>query len=671
MKLKTNARRNALDGPFTAIARAQSRSWKVNIVASGSVLATDGNTIYFPWNSDDIDTIPFNVLNGYLDHEVGHIAEEREHAIDGRETPLEIAKRQTNITKRMLLNVYEDIRMEIKRGKIYPGVAANLKASNEHSVGTFIKRFGDGDGMEKANFWHTLGCGIIFAARELDTFWLPEQYAPFMEMLQPEIEESRHVVWAQDSMELVERTFEKVRELAKDIEDWMEKKTALKKEEKGESESSDTKGKSESDTKDEGGVGGPSEDGSDDATAEDGDGASDSAEGGDQEVGEGEESASGVEGGVRRGDNAEGDTSFGSPSTSAEDTKEDMSEGKEEVPCDGAEKAAEITAGAFQDADTDDIMCEGKKEIEKASEDLSTLRGGYNPCPSALEADQWIVPKKGEEAIYNQIKKQVQQQISALRSKLIHIIRSRAISREQYEQDNGKLDTSSLYRLRLGSKQVFSKTVSGQMLDTAVTVLVDLSGSMGDSNFAYSRACYARMTAVALAETFESINVPFEIIGFHNSYDIPFKPDRSGAFVNRLPFEYHVYKSFEEVHRSVRCRLVGITGRQENADGEAIVGVARRLVVRPESRKLMFVISDGKPVCPGLSDEVGSRHLIDSIKKVRGAGIILFGIGVQHLDIVRYYGVEHSICVDKLDKMAENIFKVVRSVLIAGLKKVA
>ena len=146
----TSKRRNALDGPFTAIARAQARSWDINIVPSGSTLATDGNTIYFPWNSDDIDTIPLNVLHGYLDHETGHIAEEREHRDAGRETPLELTKSLRNITKRMLLNVYEDIRMELKRGRIYPGVAANLKAANEYSVDTFQRRFSDTSEMKKA-----------------------------------------------------------------------------------------------------------------------------------------------------------------------------------------------------------------------------------------------------------------------------------------------------------------------------------------------------------------------------------------------------------------------------------------------------------------------------------------------------------------------------------------
>ncbi len=58
------------------------------------------------------------------------------------------------------------------------------------------------------------------------------------------------------------------------------------------------------------------------------------------------------------------------------------------------------------------------------------------------------------------------------------------------------------------------------------------------------------------------------------------------------------------------------------------------------------------------------------VEKIQKAGIIPFGIGVDHKDIVEFYG-KNSICVNNLDTMAESIFRVVRKALLDGLGKAA
>ncbi len=632
-KNKPRSRRNLLEGPFTAIARAQSKHWGIVMKSSGSAICTDGESITFPWNSDEIDSIPWDVLNGYLDHEIGHVAEERRHREAGRVTPLELLRKSRNGTKSMLLNVFEDIRVEIHRGHEYPGVASNLNAANVYSVAKFRAKF-EGHEQDTSHFWHTLGCGIILQARGHSVAWMPEPFAPFMAIVASEIRASRAALWGQDSWELACRVYEKVRELAEEL---------IKQREK-DSEPAPGSPATEDGTQGE----------AQGSLQDDAEAGSGQQQGGSPDASEGEPGESDQVGG-----------GSGDPGDSGDS----------------------IADGAFTEAGSEHIMDEVGKDIERASKKQATDLGGYVPDPRALALDDWRVPPTRDQASYNAIRVQVAQQVSALRAKLIRVVRTRTEARTEYDRDQGQLDTSSLHQLRLGSKRVFSNRIQGDDLDTAVSVLVDLSGSMGNSRFGPeesagrrrgqpgTRAYWARLTVVALAEAFEALNIPFEIIGFHNqsrtskgAYCSGY--GEGGPFVRREPLIFEVFKSFGESHRKVRTRLCGITGSGNNSDGEAVLAVAKRLAQRPEARKMMFVVSDGKPACGGSREKLYA-HLKKVVLEVRASGIQIMGIGVANNSVSQFYGEEHSINVAQIDSMAVVIFKLVRSTLISGLRRVA
>jgi cobaltochelatase CobT len=80
---------------------------------------------------------------------------------------------------------------------------------------------------------------------------------------------------------------------------------------------------------------------------------------------------------------------------------------------------------------------------------------------------------------------------------------------------------------------------------------------------------------------------------------------------------------------------------KENIDGEALIWAYRRLVARPEARKILMVISDGAPVDDStLSVNSGhylERHLRQVIGEIEGGGPVeLIAIGIGH-DVTRYY----------------------------------
>ncbi len=80
---------------------------------------------------------------------------------------------------------------------------------------------------------------------------------------------------------------------------------------------------------------------------------------------------------------------------------------------------------------------------------------------------------------------------------------------------------------------------------------------------------------------------------------------------------------------------------KENIDGEALAWAHRRLLARPEQRRILMMISDGAPVDDStLSVNSGSyleqhlRQVIDEIETRSPVELIAIGIG--H-DVTRYY----------------------------------
>ncbi len=80
---------------------------------------------------------------------------------------------------------------------------------------------------------------------------------------------------------------------------------------------------------------------------------------------------------------------------------------------------------------------------------------------------------------------------------------------------------------------------------------------------------------------------------------------------------------------------------KENIDGEALDWAHKRLLARPETRKILMMISDGAPVDdstlsvnPGNYLERHLRWIIEDIEKRSPVELIAIGIG--H-DVTRYY----------------------------------
>ena len=217
-----------------------------------------------------------------------------------------------------------------------------------------------------------------------------------------------------------------------------------------------------------------------------------------------------------------------------------------------------------------------------------------------------------------------------------------------FDLDEGMIDAARLARVIVDPMHplTFKQERDTQFRDTAVTLLIDNSGSMRGRPIMVAACC-----ADILARTLERCGVKVEILGFttrawkgghsREEWLNAQKPPLPGR-LNDL--RHIVYKSADAPWRRSR-RNLGLMMREgllkENIDGEALAWAHSRLLARPEQRRILMMISDGAPVDDStLSVNSGSyleRHLRQVINEIEThSPVELLAIGIGH-DVTRYY----------------------------------
>jgi cobaltochelatase CobT len=217
-----------------------------------------------------------------------------------------------------------------------------------------------------------------------------------------------------------------------------------------------------------------------------------------------------------------------------------------------------------------------------------------------------------------------------------------------FDLEEGVLDAARLARVVANptTPLSFKQESDIEFKDTVVTLLIDNSGSMRGRPISIAAIC-----ADVLARTLERCQVKVEILGFTTrawkggqSREAWLKADRP-ALPGRLNDLRHIiYKGADAPWRRSHTNL-GLMMKEgllkENIDGEALEWAYRRMLKRPEARRILMVISDGAPVDDStLSVNPASyleKHLRDVIDMVEcRKGVELIAIGIGH-DVTRYY----------------------------------
>lgn len=218
----------------------------------------------------------------------------------------------------------------------------------------------------------------------------------------------------------------------------------------------------------------------------------------------------------------------------------------------------------------------------------------------------------------------------------------------EFDREEGILDAGRLARVVANPTTPLSFKVERdtEFRDTVVTLLIDNSGSMRGRPISI-----AAISADILARTLERCSVKVEILGFTTrawkggearKQWIDQGRDPAPGRLNDL--RHIVYKQADAPWRRAR-RNLGLMMREgllkENIDGEALEWAHKRIIARPEQRRILMVISDGAPVDDSTLSANPSnyleKHLRDVIAMIEKRGAVeLLAIGIGH-EVTRYY----------------------------------
>jgi cobaltochelatase CobT len=253
------------------------------------------------------------------------------------------------------------------------------------------------------------------------------------------------------------------------------------------------------------------------------------------------------------------------------------------------------------------------------------------------------------------LRQQLDQQLQHLQgviSKLANRLQRRLLAQQtrswEFDLDEGMLDAGRLARVVINPLLALSykRELDTEFRDTVVSLLIDNSGSMRGRPITVAAMC-----GDILARTLERCAVKVEVLGFttrawkggqsREKWVQDGKPRNPGR-LNDL--RHIIYKAADSPWRRARKNL-GLMLREgllkENIDGEALLWAYRRLLVRPEHRRILMVISDGAPVDDStLSVNPGNyleKHLREVIRDIEHRNQVeLIAIGIGH-DVTRYY----------------------------------
>ena len=556
---------------LTGASHVMGRKTNVSVEFKGEQACTDGNTITLPQlpESEMITQHEADVIRGFADHESGHI----------RHTNMDTGKKFLNTASPFTAGLYqvlEDTRLEDKVSKEYSGARKNLNALNTQISEDMFEQVQKATPEQLSDIPTMAQFGIVSEANRVNAIPKAEEsLAVLPEELQKNLEG-----WVKASKDC--KTSTAVERLAKHITEIFGQDPNLTQE--------------------------PEE-------------IPDMNREGDQEKGEGQEGegqeGEGQEGEVQEGEVQEGEGQEG------EGQEGEVQEGEGQAK--GGKGASNITIdenNLFTTSREEAISNlkleygDGKQNVIYTSRDVKHVQAGT---------------RGGTIGQYDKVKRKVNPVINVLRNKLLRYLKSLENRDWDSGRIEGRLDVRRLVSAYTGERNVYRQRAECAEPDTAISILVDLSGSMD------SRIHAARNCAVSLCEALEVTPFAYNITGFTTGDDIRDKGEGVWATERLVSVTFKDWNKKLYESRTALADMVHFVGNNNN-DSASIQLAADDLASRPEKRKILFVLSDGSPAYdlssyPTKIDE----HLKKTVKQVEDSGIEVVGIGIETDCVKNFY----------------------------------
>jgi cobaltochelatase CobT len=365
------------------------------------------------------------------------------------------------------------------------------------------------------------------------------------------------------------------------------------------------------------------------------------------------------------------------------DTPDDEGGDEDQERADRDERAEEDQKSRESKRATAEMSLEEMDEADDDAQSEETEDGDLPPPPlppqdSAASRDYRVFSKAADEVIaaedlceaaeLDRLRGYLDRQLEPLKgavARLANRLQRRLQAKQnrawQFDLEEGILDAGRLARVVTQPTTPLSFKVEKdtEFRDTVVTLLIDNSGSMRGRPISIAAIC-----ADVLARTLERCQVKVEILGFTTrqwkggqAREAWLKAGRPANPGRLNDLRHIIYKGADAPWRRAR-RNLGLMMREgllkENIDGEALEWAHRRLLGRPEQRRILMVISDGAPVDDSTLSVNPStyleRHLRDVIAMIeRMKAVELVAIGIGH-DVGRYY--DRAVTITDVEQLA-------------------
>ena len=614
------------------------RKHDISVAFGGDQPCTDGSTIYLPElaSNQDMTDEQVRVTRGFVDHEAGHV----------RHTNFNVVKRANaefrktnNKLMPILVNALEDVRLERRVMEEYPGAQKNFTSMATAINKIYLDQYNEmmktdpAMAQAKAGQKSWIGPFAVTWAGRLD--YGEDTSRECLETLPDPAFQAQCIEWAEEAARCKDTSA--IVRLAKKIEPHLKDKTKDEDDHEGPvgrpcDDGEYEPGRNDEPGDDEGQDDEPGDDeGQDDEPGDDdpkGDGDDDD-EGEDDGKGEGKGEGEGEdEGGQHRPD---GDVET---TPTRDETEVDV------APLDpDAAKGLETVLGQLTGSQNTYRPWTKGDKVHHRTDSPTKYCKNANVGAEIMGQEHWVDE-------YNGIVHVCRGETSVMRRRLERTLLARQNRDWNPAQESGRLDSRRLGSVLTGNVHVFKTRTDMPDMDTAVSMLVDMSGSMFSGT--PKRIDLAQQTAIALCQVMEKVGVAYELLGFNQLTAVPPSHREKGRRFSRpKSIDHFIFKQFDESLRDARgpigsmARLVYHVDRRQgtvnNVDGEAVNWAWLRLLARREQRRILIVLSDGQPAFYCRYARGPQGHLIETIETIhQHGGVELVGIGIQS-DAVRHF----------------------------------
>jgi hypothetical protein len=310
---------------------------------------------------------------------------------------------------------------------------------------------------------------------------------------------------------------------------------------------------------------------------------------------------------------------------------------------------AETKIGTGGDSDGDEIQANLRMQVDHDCRRPYTLESGvvYKQAKD-LEASRYDVLK--DWCGYRQgLTLQEDASSAVFANRIRRHIQAMAAADWIHSQKRGKLSGKNVHRIALPSSiatarndRVFKRKIESDVLDTAIYVMIDMSGSMSgpETVYTYKATCL-------LAHAFQVLGIPTQV----------------SAFSSLRKTEVYALKNWNERVTSDilldRYNRV-VDSMCQNNDSAALLFAYDELTLRPEKRKILIMQSDGQPADGGITGNP-NLALKDSVQRIYREGRVdLLGVGIGHggLTIDNYYTKDYA-KIEDVSRLETQLFELI------------